>query len=183
MRLLSVLLATQTAAALTTLASRRRYGTYPNPAFCEAVATASQPDACIEAEATPVVLFQVMPGLRVDGKVLRKCRVVLERTEPPPTVPSGEGEAAAAATAEPEAAETAVKEGGAAADAAPKPSESAVEAAAAAVAMPEASETAAEAAEQEASKPTAEEGAAAAAAACDASQMTPALPPQPDEAV
>ena len=41
-------------------------------AFCEAVCGG-------EAAAGALVAFQVAPGLRVDGHVLRKCRVVLRK--------------------------------------------------------------------------------------------------------
>ena len=58
--------------------------------------TASQPDACVDAASGQRVHYQVMPGLRVDGKVLRKCRVVLQPAEAA-AVPSAEGVSAAAA--------------------------------------------------------------------------------------
>lgn len=57
--------------------------------------TASQPDACIDAASGQRVHYQVMPGLRVDGKVLRKARVVLQPIEAE-AVPSGEGVSSAA---------------------------------------------------------------------------------------
>ena len=67
--------------------------------FCEAVATASQPDACIDAGLQSRVLFQVLPGLRVDGNVLRKCRVVLQPVATPAPVPETDVTPPAAAEA------------------------------------------------------------------------------------
>jgi hypothetical protein len=65
--------------------------------------TASQPDACIDAASGQRVHYQVMPGLRVDGKVLRKCRVVLQPIAAAVTSDEGTsaaGDASAAAAAE-----------------------------------------------------------------------------------
>lgn len=58
--------------------------------------TASQPDACVDAASGQRVHYQVMPGLRLDGKVVRKCRVVLQPAEAAAAVTSGEGTSAAA---------------------------------------------------------------------------------------
>jgi hypothetical protein len=58
--------------------------------------TASQPDACVDAASGQRVHYQVMPGLRLDGKVVRKCRVVLQPVEAAAAVPSDEGKSAAA---------------------------------------------------------------------------------------
>ena len=68
--------------------------------------TASPLDACIDAASRQRVHYQVMPGLRVDGKVLRKARVVLQPVEAAP-VPSDEGVSAASAAELPAPAEQA----------------------------------------------------------------------------
>ena len=81
------------------IARHRRRGrdTAADEAFCEPVAIVpgAEPDGDDElygatgrASRRPPrrVAFQVMPGLRVDGLVVRKCRVVLQPPpEPAPT--------------------------------------------------------------------------------------------------